>query len=116
MQLYNIALIVSPFYPNLELAGHLLIKLHVPYSEKSVTVKINPKIEEYKEKPAENIWQSSISVDTPETKTLTFDLEKNNKQTVKYQNRIYSIELKKIGKILEQGQNFPVYDFIVSES
>jgi len=44
----QIKIIDSPFNPNLEVIEDLIIKLHVPYSENSVIVQINPSIDDYK--------------------------------------------------------------------
>ena len=44
-----IKIIQSPFNPALEVVEDIVIQLHVPYSNKSVTVQVNPNIQDYQE-------------------------------------------------------------------
>lgn len=114
-KIYNVKIINSPSHSNLEVAGGLVIKLHVPYSDKNVTVKINPNLMEYKEKVNDNLRQVSMSLDTKETKILNFDFQKNNIQNIAYENKNYEIKLMSIGKVSEQGQDFPTFEFMITE-
>lgn len=111
--IWNIRLIASPFHSNLEIAGELVIKLHVPYSKDMVTIKINPNITEYQDNKGGNIRQLSISKDTDETKTLQFDSKNNNIHKIKIGNDNYEIRLMNMGKVNEQGQDFPTFEFLV---
>jgi hypothetical protein len=114
MSIYNVKIIQSPFHPNLEVAGDLIIKLHVPCSENNVTVKINPNLVDYKEKVSDNMQQFSVDIDTKETKTLTFDLQKNNVHKISVEDKNYEIKLMNIEKILEQGQEFLSFKFLIT--
>jgi len=114
-KIHNVKIINSPFHPNIEVAGDLVIKLHVPYSDENVTVKINPNLVAYNEKISDNLRQYTKSFDTKDTKTLTFDFQKNNVNNITFANKSYEIKLMTIGKISEQGQNFPTFEFAVNE-
>lgn len=74
--IWNIKLTSSPSYSNLEIAGELVIKLYMPYSNDKATIKVNPNIIEYRDDQGKNVRQFSISKDTDETKTLQFDFKK----------------------------------------
>ena len=113
--IHNIKIIASPFHPNLEIAGDLIIKLHVPYSDEDVTVKINPNIVDDKEKITGNIRQFDVCVDTKDTKTLTFDFQKKNIHHITFENQNYEIKLMNIGKVPEQGQSFKTFEFSVTK-
>ena len=113
--IWNTKLISSPFHSNLEVAGELIIKLHAPYSNDEVTVKINPNITEYRDDKGKNIRQLSISRDTDETKTLQFNLKNNNVQRINFRNKDYQIKLMSISKIKEEGQDFPCFEFLVEQ-
>lgn len=52
-----ITLVGSPFQPALEIAGNLPIKLHVPYSDKNVTIQIGAETVDYREAPQANVRQ-----------------------------------------------------------
>lgn len=74
-----IKLVHSPFAPPFEVAGDLVIKMHVPYSQNSVTIQVNPSLEHYDEKKQvehAEIRQATLTGQTDETKVLSFDLEK----------------------------------------
>lgn len=113
--IWNIKLISSPSHSNLETAGELIIKLHVPYSNDQVTVKINPNITEYHDDQGKNIRQFTISKDTDETKTLQFNLKNNNIHRINLRDKNYQIRLMTIGKIKEGRQDFPCFEFLVEQ-
>lgn len=107
----------SPFTSNLEVAEDLVLKLHVPYSDKDVTIQINPNIKDYKEsddKPGVKISQTMVTTPTDETRTLKFDFKNMKTQEVVIDSVAYKIELLEIGKEEIQGQKFPYFDFSVS--
>ena len=111
-----IKLVNSPFNPNMEVAGDIVINMHVPYSEQDVTVQINPNIQEYQEnndQPDIQIRQVMVSVPTDETKELHFNLKENNVQKFKINDKEYEIKLLNIGKESLQGQDFPSFEFHV---
>lgn len=112
--IWNIKLISSPSHSNLEIAEELIIKLHVPYSNDQVTVKVNPNITEYRDDQTKNIRQLSVSRDTDETKTLRFDFKNNNIHRINVGNKNYEMRLMAIGKVNEAGQDFPAFDFMIT--
>lgn len=114
-KIYNVKIINSPSHSNLEVAGDLVIKLDAPYSDKNVTVKINPNLVAYKEKITDNLQQYTRSFDTKDTKTLIFDFQKNNVNNITFENKNYEIKLMNIGKVSEQEQDFSTFEFMVTE-
>ena len=107
----------SPFSSNLEVADDIVLKLHVPYSDKEVTIQVNHNIQDYKEnddKPGVKIRQTIVTTPTDETRTLKFDFSKMKTQKVVIGITAYKIELLEIGKEEIQGQKFPYFDFSVS--
>lgn len=110
-----ITLVCSPFQPALEIAGNLPIKLHVPYSDKDVTIRIGADIVDYKEAPQANMRQVMASRSTGDTQTLSFDFFKNKIQKINFDNKKYEIELIDIGKKNEKGQDFPSFAFKITE-
>lgn len=115
-KIYNITITNSPFESNLQIAGDLVIKLHVPYSKDQVTVKINPNITAYDDKPGSSMRQISASLDTNETVTLSFDFNTKKMHKVKFGSKNYEIQLMNIGTKKEGEQNFPIFEFQVIES
>ncbi len=106
-----------PFSSNLEVAEDIVLKLHVPYSEKEVTIQINPNIQKYKESADQsgiNARQIMVTTPTDETRTLKFDFDKMKIQEVTIGSDVYKIELLEIGKEEIQGQKFPYFDFSIS--
>lgn len=107
-----------PFTSNLEVAEDLVLKLHVPYSDKEVTIQINPNIQDFKEsddKPGVKIRQVILTTPTDETRTLKFDFNSLKTQKIVVGKMAYKIELLEIGKEEIQGQKFPYFDFSVSK-
>ena len=107
----------SPVSPDLEVVEDIVLKLHVPYSEKDVTIQINPNIQEYRENADQqgmNIRQVTITTPTDETQTLKFDFGEMKIQEVAISNDVYRIELLEIGKEEIKGQKFSYFDFSVS--
>jgi len=116
-KIHNIKIINSPSNSNLEVAaaGNLVVKLHSPYSDSNVTVKINPNLIEYEDKIGNNVRQYAVSVNMEDTKTLMFDFKKNNIHKINLKNKNYEIKLMNIGKISEQGQDFRTFEFMITE-
>ena len=113
----QVKIVNSPFNPNLEIAEGLVIKLHAPYSEDSVTVQVNPNIVDYKEEadqPNIKVRQAIASSPTDQTRTLFFDFGDNRHQKVTIEGQDYEIELLDIGKENLQGQDFQFFKFSVS--
>ena len=46
----SIKIFQSPFHPPLETVDGIIIKISAPYSETSVTVEVNPFVQDYQEK------------------------------------------------------------------
>lgn len=111
-----ITLVGSPFQPALEIAGNLTVKLHVPYSDKNVTIQLGASIMDYKEAPQKNVRQVTFSKNTADTQTLSFDFSKNKVQKIHFDNNKYEIELVDIGKKNEEGQDFPSFTFKITET
>ena len=108
-----VKLTLSPFSPSLEIVDKMVMKVHVPYSEQSVTIQFNPNIQDYKEQadqPGVQVRQVMFSTSTDQTQTLLFDFEANNVHDVIIENTKYSIKLMTIGK--EQG--FPYFEFFIT--
>jgi hypothetical protein len=110
-------LTLSPFSPNIEVIDKMVMAVHVPYSEESVTIQFNPNIQEYQEKQNQKdikIGQLMFTTHTDETKTLSFDFKKNNTQDVTIEGTKYNVKLMTIGKEPIQGQNFFYFEFFVT--
>jgi hypothetical protein len=96
------------------------MKIHMPCSDSMVTIKIDPNITHYEDKPKAtdpriNIRQAVVYQDTEETQTLIFDFKDNNVQKVVVGNKSFEIKLLNIGRKSTQGQNFPEFEFLVKE-
>jgi len=77
----------------------VVIKIHLPYTDDSVTIQVNPSVQKYVEKPATNVRQMMITTPTSETTTLSLDLKTNRrKQFSSGEGTEYEIELLKISK------------------
>ena len=116
----TIKITLSPFSPDLEVVGPFIMKVQAPYSEKMVTIQLNPNIIEYQDEPKQKdpniqIRQVMVTTNTPETKTLIFDFEKNNINNVEFNNKIYSVKLLNIGKKNIEKQDFPEFEFFIEE-
>lgn len=112
-----IKVVASPFTPSLEVADKIVVKIHVPYSERNVTIQICPNVQEYVESAdtsAAQIRQVSITTPNDQTTTLSFDLNGNKKKSVTAEGTEYEIELLGIGKEEIQGHLFPCFEFNVS--
>ena len=109
----------SPFRPNVEVFGDIVVKVHVPYSDRNVTLKINPNIQDYQEDQSTDdaqIRQVMLTTDADETITIQLDLDSNRSETVTVAGRQYVVELADIGKENQQGQDFPFFEVDVSEA
>lgn len=112
-----IKIVQSPYNPALEVVEDIVIQLHVPYSDKSVTIQVNPNIQDYQEKAdTENVQVRQVieTIPTDQTKVLSFDFDNNKKHSINIEGCDYKIELMNIGKENIQDQDFPFYEFDVS--
>ena len=108
----------SPFTSNLEVIDKLVIKLRSPYSEKDVTIQLNPNIQDYQEKadqPGIKVRQVMQTTPTDQTQIIKFDFGDNKVKVVQAESEKYQIELMQIGKENVQGQDFPFFEFSVSK-
>ncbi|PWB38610.1 MAG: hypothetical protein C3F02_02760 [Parcubacteria group bacterium] len=113
-----IELAQSPSSPGIETVDKMVMKLHVPCSEKSVTVQINPFLQDYEEnadQPNVQIRQMQITSTTSDTKTLTFDFENNSTHNIDIDGENYQITLMNIGKEKTQDGEFPAFEFLVKK-
>ena len=106
----------SPSDSSMQAIGNLVINLHVPYSDKEVTVQINPNFQEYIENQkieGIEINQLSITTSTIDTRTLLFDFNDNNEHFFNYDDETYNIKLLDIGKKVINGQSCEYFEFLV---
>ena len=111
-----IKIVISPFNSNLEVVGDIVINSYVPYSEKEVTVQVNPDVQDYKENQDQlgiQVRQVMVTTNTKQTKTLKFDFKENNTHEIEINDKKYEIKLMQIGKEKLQGQDFPYFEFFV---
>ena len=116
----TVKIVNSPFTSNLEVVDSFVMKLHVPYSDSSVTIQINPNITHYEEKPENinpkiDIRQVTTYQNTEDTLNLLFDFKENNSKQITISDKSFDIKLLSIGKVDMQGQNFPEFEFLVTE-
>jgi len=113
-----VKIVVSPFSPSIEIAENIVIKVHVPYSEKDVTVLVNPNVQDYAENqdnPNIKVRQVMAASKTDESRTFRLDFQDNNVQTFEIRGGKYNIKLMSIGKEKIQGQKFPYFEFFVEK-
>lgn len=108
-----IKLTASPFTPPVEFVEDIVITLHSPYSETSVTVLVNPQIVDWTDTKVGNIL---VLRGTPDSKTLRFDLAMNSTHRISYSTKVYEIKLMRIGKEKMDGQDFLSYEFFVEQT
>ncbi|NQT65550.1 MAG: hypothetical protein HQ554_05170 [FCB group bacterium] len=77
----NLRFSTSPNSPLMEVVDNMVLHIFTPYSKDLVTILINPNIMEYQK----DIGNKRIKINrflvmetTKDTKTITFDFEKNN--------------------------------------
>ena len=95
-----VKIVLSPFNPSLEVAGGIVINAHVPYSDKEITVQVNPSIQDYKEhqdSPEVQIKQVMTTTTTDQTKTLKFDFQENNSHEIEIDDKKYEIKFTRTG-------------------
>lgn len=106
----------SPFTPPIQTVGNLIINLHVPYSDKEVTIQINPNYQQYIEDQKADgieIKQFSVTTSTIDTMQFKFDFEENNSKTFNYDDETYTLRLIQIGNEKIEGQDFRFFEFEV---
>jgi hypothetical protein len=96
----------------------IVIQIHAPYTDKSVTVLINPNSRDFqKNTDPENskISQWMKTTVTEKTKELFFDFDENKRQNITIENIEYEIELLNIGKENARGNKFPFFEFNITK-
>ncbi|MCX6154087.1 MAG: hypothetical protein NT007_08005 [Candidatus Kapabacteria bacterium] len=120
MNIKQVTISNNPFQPKFEVVGNLIVKLHVPYSERDVNIMINPNISEYIEKKNEvdvKIHHFSITINNERSSILYFNLDGNNENKHTFVNddrsiwEQYNFKLLDIRKKRIQGQDFPIFIF-----
>jgi hypothetical protein len=118
----RIRIVQSPFNPPLEVVDDIVVNLHIPhmpYSKKHVTVQVNPNVQNYPEDAEAThvqVRQVIVAVPTDQTKVVLLDFGDNKKKRFEIENKHYDIELVSIGKKKIQNENFPVFEFDVSDA
>jgi len=111
-----VRIVASPFRPEMEIVGNIVISLFAIHSDDSVSVKINPSVQEFKEnldQPGMQIRNSMVTADTDQTRTLEFDFESRNVHGLDVEGESYELRLMAIGKENIPGQEFPFFEFLV---
>jgi hypothetical protein len=115
----RIRLVQSPFNPPLEVVDDIVVNLHVPCSKTQVTIQVNPNVEHYPEEAEAThvqVREVIVAVPNDQTKVVLLDFDENKKKRFEMENKNYDIELVSIGKRKIQNQNFPVFEFDVSDA
>ena len=85
----------------------MVMKVHVPYSDESITMESNPNIQQYKEQQDQKdikVRQIMVTTSTSQTKIIPFDFKTNNVHDVTIENTKYNVKLVNIGREFIQGQ------------
>ncbi|NQU28866.1 MAG: hypothetical protein HQ528_11295 [Candidatus Marinimicrobia bacterium] len=112
---------INPFSPNIEIVENFAMKIHVPYSDSSVVIKIDPNIQHYTEnndQPGAQVKQVMVTTETADTKTLDFNFTDKNVKTIEIDERIFEIKLLEIGDENVKGikgQKFKYFKFNIDE-
>ena len=115
----RIRIVQSPFNPPLDVVDDIVVNLHTPSSTKQVTIQVNPNTQQYPEDAEAThvqVRQVIVPVETNQTKVVLLDFGDNKKKRFEIDNKNYDIELVSIGKKKIQNQNFPVFEFDVSDA
>jgi hypothetical protein len=114
----NLKLVNSPFNPPMAEAMGLIFQIHVPSGKDMVTLLVNPNTRDYQEnmdQPKMQVRQYTFSEHTKDTKTITLDFGKNNIVTIDNEGTEIDVRLMNISSEKIQGQDFPIYEILVSE-
>ena len=110
----------NPSSSPVEYVEGLVMQVSMPYSDSSVTIKIDSSIEHYEEATDQDgaeIRQVIITADTTQTQTILFDLEGNNIKDITIDGKKFNIKLCEIGNEEVEGipgQTFKFFKFEVS--
>lgn len=111
---------MSPFSPSMETVGPIIIKAFVPYNEEMVTLQINPAISDYEDVGSNSnenikIRQIVVTQSNEDTRTIKLDVHNNSTETVEFNGEKFEVKLLSIGKVKKEGQDFPVFDLLVTQ-
>ena len=112
-----IKLVMSPFNPNLEVVGDIVLMISVPYSDKDVTLRVATNVQDYQERadtPNGKVRQVMVTTSTSDTRTIKFDLSGNSTHKFELGGTTYEIKLMGIGQEKLENQNFRYYEFRVT--
>ena len=113
----NITIIDSPFQPAMETAFGIVLMVRSPRSKSSVTVIVNPAAEDYQTHTVDSppVRQGALMRYTEETQELFFDFDGAAAHHINIVGRDYEIRLMAIEHVNQDGQDFPTYEFMVSQ-
>lgn len=110
---------LAPHLPNTEVIDNLVIKVGAPYSDRNVTLEINPSLEDYKEDNDQEgiqIRQVMVTAAANESKKLTFDFESKNTESLQSGGDRYEIKLMNIVKEKTEEGEFMSFEFLVKKN
>jgi hypothetical protein len=109
----------SPFTPDMEVVGDMLMRLGVHRAADSVAITLGDNIQDYKEQadqPGALVRQVTESIPTDQYRALLFDLQTNQTQGVAWKGRQVEIKLMQITRDKMEGHEFLSYEFQVSDA
>ncbi|MCK5708015.1 MAG: hypothetical protein KAI43_10215 [Candidatus Aureabacteria bacterium] len=111
-----IKIILSPFSAALETVYGLVIRVQPPYTDNEVNIQISPNITEYKETVNKDFKQFTMTSNIEDTKHISLNLKSKSTQIISFEDKDYEIKLLNIGKVKQQGQDFPFFEFMITET
>jgi len=114
----SIKISTSPWDDGIGNAFEISLEVWQPRSDNEVTVLVNPSKDEHVEKEdlgPIKIRQKTVSSITEDTQNLFFSLPNDSVKQITIQNNNYEIRLLQIGKVKKTGQEWPYYDFLISQ-
>lgn len=115
----NITIVDSPFQPAMESAFGIVLMVRSPRSTRSVTVMVNPAAADYQAHPVDTpqvqVRQSSVMQYTGETLELFFDFDGEPIHRIEVAGQPYDLRLMNIGRVSQDGQEFPSYEFMITQ-
>ena len=114
----RIRLVQSPFNPPLEVVDDIVVNLHA-CSKTRVTIQVNPNVEHYPEDAEAThvqVREVIVAAPTDQTKVVLLDFGQHKKRRIEIEHKSYDIELVSIGKKKIQNENFPVFEFDISDA
>jgi len=112
----QVSICLCPFEPNIATAEDLVLSVSAPYSEKQVTLTINPNITGYIKGKSEgglHIAQLIESRSTDETVTVKLDVQQHPEQLFAYGGKLHSVRFMGTIKKSYEVQEFLCFNFFV---